>query len=123
MTDSIPSPANIDKLEYAVWPSYSLLAGIQLDLFTVLKDGPISVEQMARGMGVRADKLQPLLYTLVAVGLLTVDGNLFSNSIESSQFLVRGLVFSLQAFLLQLRSFHYTFQQILLCLFLNDNPN
>ncbi len=49
MADSIPSPENIDKLEYAVWPSYSLLAGIQLDLFTVLKDGPISVEQIARG--------------------------------------------------------------------------
>jgi len=60
MTDSTPSTVNIDRLEYAVWPSYSLLAGIQLDLFTALKDGPMSVEQIARGLGVRADHLTPI---------------------------------------------------------------
>jgi SAM-dependent methyltransferase len=90
MADSTPSPENIDKLEYAVWPSYALLAGIQLDLFTTLKDGPMSVEQIARGLNVRADKLQPLLYALAAIGLLRVEGSLISNSLEASHFLVRG---------------------------------
>ncbi|MFB3061465.1 MAG: methyltransferase [Candidatus Binatia bacterium] len=90
MTDSTPSTVNIDKLEYAVWPSYSLLAGIQLDLFTALKDGPMSVEQIARGLGVRADRLQPLLYALVAIGLLKIEGGLISNTHEASHFLVRG---------------------------------
>ncbi len=90
MADSNPSPENIDKLEYAVWPSYSLLAGIQLDLFTALKDAAMSVEQIADALGVRADKLQPLLYALVAIGLLRVDGCLFSNTVEASHFLVRG---------------------------------
>ena len=90
MADSTPSPENIDKLEFAVWPSYAMLAAIQLDLFTTLKDGPMSVEQIALGLGVRADKLQPLLYALVAIGLLKVEGELLSNTLEASHFLVRG---------------------------------
>jgi SAM-dependent methyltransferase len=90
MADSTPSPENIDKLEYAVWPSYAMLAGIQLDLFSTLKDGPMSVEQIAHGLGARTDKLRPLLYALVAIGLLKVEGGLISNTVEASHFLVRG---------------------------------
>jgi ubiquinone/menaquinone biosynthesis C-methylase UbiE len=90
MADSTPSPENIDKLEYAVWPSYAMLAGIQLDLFTTLEDAPLSVEQIARGLGARADKLRPLLYALVAIGLLKVEGGIISNTHEASHFLVRG---------------------------------
>jgi len=51
MTDSDPQPTNIEELEWAVWPSFALLAGIRLDLFTPLKDGPLSAEQLANNLG------------------------------------------------------------------------
>jgi hypothetical protein len=63
---------------------------MQLDLFTPLKDGPLTAAQLAQALGVRADKLQPLLYALVTAGLLMVEGELFSNTPEADQFLVRG---------------------------------
>ena len=90
MADSGPSPATIDKLEWAVWPSFAMLAGVRLELFTFLKDSPMSVEQIAGAIGVRSDKLKPLLCTLAAVGLLTVEGRVFSNTSEADHFLVKG---------------------------------
>src|SRR3989337_2373384 len=91
MTDSNPRPTNIEELEWAVWPSFALLAGIRLDLFTPLKAVPLSVEQLADKLGVEADKLKPLLYALAAAGLLKVENGLFANSSEANRFLVRGL--------------------------------
>jgi Arc/MetJ-type ribon-helix-helix transcriptional regulator len=91
MTDSDPQSTNIEELEWAVWPSFALLAAIRLDLFTPLKDGPLSVEQLAGKLGVEADKLKSLLYALAAAGLLKVENGLFANSSEANRFLVRGL--------------------------------
>ncbi|MBI4527359.1 MAG: methyltransferase [Deltaproteobacteria bacterium] len=90
MTDATPKPTILDKLEWAVWPSFAMLAGIQLDLFSRLKDGPMIAEQLAESIGVRAEKLRPLLYALAAAGLLEFDGKLFSNTSEANHFLVRG---------------------------------
>ncbi len=67
-----------------------MLAGMQLNLFTPLKDGALSAGQLAESLGVRQEKLTPLLYALVAAELLTVDGELFFNTPEADSFLVRG---------------------------------
>jgi SAM-dependent methyltransferase len=83
-------PETIERLASAVYPSFAMLAGMQLDLFTPLKDGPLTAAQLAGVLSVRADKLQPLLYALVVAGLLTVEGECFSNTPESDHFLVRG---------------------------------
>ncbi len=78
-----PQPTNVENLEWAVWPSFAMLAGIQLDLFTVLSNKPMTVAQIARAIGVKADKLKPLLYALAACALLTVEGDLFANSVAA----------------------------------------
>ena len=85
-----PRPDTIDRLGTAVYPSFAMLAGMQLDLFTPLKEGPMTAEQIASALGVGPAKLKPLLYALVAAGLITVEGDLFSNTPESDHFLVRG---------------------------------
>lgn len=90
MTQSIPKPVHIGKYLDAVYPSYALVAGMQLDLFTALKDGPCTTEQVAGAIGVSATKLRPLLYALVTANLLTVDGMQFANTEEADFFLVRG---------------------------------
>jgi SAM-dependent methyltransferase len=87
---SPPEPKIIEKLAVAAFPSLAMLAGMQLDVFTPLNDGPMSADQLAEVLRVRADKLRPLLYALAAAELLTVDGDRFANTAEAQAFLVRG---------------------------------
>ncbi len=83
-------PTTIEKLEGAVWPSFVMLAGIQLDVFTHIKDRRMTTEEIAAAISVTAEKLKPLLYALAAAGLLTVENGRFSNTSESRRFLIRG---------------------------------
>ena len=73
-----------------MFPSFAMRAGMQLDLFTPLTDGPMNVVELAQALDVGFTKLEPLLYSLVDAGLLTVEGERFSNTPESEHFLVRG---------------------------------
>ena len=90
MTSSTPRPETIERLNGAATQHCALLAAIQLDIFTSLKDGSLTVEQIADAIGVDPSRLTLLLDPLVAAGLLSADGNLFSNSSEANHFLVRG---------------------------------
>jgi hypothetical protein len=83
-------PSTIMRNVYAVYPSFAMLAGMQLDVFTPLKNGPMEAKTLASALGVPEDKLTPLLYSLVAAGLLEVDNKSFSNTPEAVKFLVRG---------------------------------
>jgi 2-hydroxy-4-(methylsulfanyl)butanoate S-methyltransferase len=74
----------------AVYPSFAMLAGMELDVFTSLNDGPLTGGQVATALGVDPTRVKPLLYALVAAGLLSVDGDRFANTPEASHFLVRG---------------------------------
>jgi hypothetical protein len=67
-----------------------MLAGMQLDLFTPLRDDPLSGEQTAAALGVGPAKLRPLLYALVVAGLLHVDAKLFGSTDVANRFLVWG---------------------------------
>ena len=89
MTSPQPRPETINQLRNGAESSLAMAAGVQLDLFTPLKDGPMTLEQMAGALDVRAVKLRPLLYALVVAGLLNVDGELFSNTPEAEHFLVQ----------------------------------
>ena len=83
-------PTTITKNFSTVLHSIAMLAGMELDVFTPLKDGPLKAEQLARALGVQEDKLTPLLYSLVVAGLLTVENDKFCNTEEAATFLVRG---------------------------------
>jgi SAM-dependent methyltransferase len=85
-----PQPTTIQRLSIAVYPSFAMLAGMQLDVFTPLKDGPLTAAQLAAALSVTAYDLSPLLYALVAAELLTVEEGCFANTAEAQQFLVQG---------------------------------
>jgi hypothetical protein len=85
-----PQPTIIQTLSTAVYPAFAMLAGMQLEVFTPLQDGPLTAAQLATALSVTAEKLSPLLYALVAADLLTVDGERFANTAEADHFLVRG---------------------------------
>ncbi len=83
-------PATITRLSDSVYSSFAMLAGMQLDLFTPLEDGPLSAEELADKLDVQVARLQPLLYALVVAGLLNVEDGLFANTPETDEYLVRG---------------------------------
>jgi ubiquinone/menaquinone biosynthesis C-methylase UbiE len=83
-------PKTIETLADAVYCSFAMLAGMELDLFTPLKDGPLTAEAIAEAAGTDRAKTGPLLHALVAIGLLKFDRGRFLNSPEADRFLVRG---------------------------------
>jgi hypothetical protein len=88
-----PSPPGrevIDRHALAVYLPMAMLAGMKLDLFTPLNDGPLSAEALAEVLGVDSDRLSQLLYALVVAELLEVNDGLFVNSAVSNHYLVRG---------------------------------
>ncbi len=89
-TDLTIVPKTIESLADAVYPSFAMLAGMELDLFTPLRDGPLTAEGIAQAAGTDRAKTAPLLDALVAIGLLKFDGGRFLNSPEANRFLVRG---------------------------------
>lgn len=89
-TDDGVKPTTITNNIYSVFPSLAMLAGMQLDLFSPLRDGPLEAKALAGALGVGEEKISPLLYLLVKAGLLTEVKGGFANTAESAKFLVRG---------------------------------
>jgi hypothetical protein len=66
-------PTTIFRHAFGVYPSLAMLAGMQLDVFTPLKDGPMTEEALA--LNVQPRKLRPLLYALINAELLSLDSH------------------------------------------------
>jgi 2-polyprenyl-3-methyl-5-hydroxy-6-metoxy-1,4-benzoquinol methylase len=92
MSEQTPQPDVFYQIKNGARATAAMLAGMKLDLFTPLKDGPLGAEQLASILGVNAGKLEPLLYALVIAGLLTEEDGVFSNTPETAEFLVKGKV-------------------------------
>ena len=82
-------PETINNLADAVFPAMAMLAGMKLDVFTPLRNGPWSTSEIAAEIGVPARQLGPLLYALVEADLLGVESDRFSNTAEAALFLVK----------------------------------
>jgi SAM-dependent methyltransferase len=85
-----PRPTRIQEITTSVFPAFALLAGLELDLFTALDGAPKSVAELASARGYDADRLERVLYALVAAGLVTVGEGRFANTEEAACYLVRG---------------------------------
>src|SRR5262245_9510218 len=83
-------PNTIYRHAYSVYPSMAMLAGMQLDVFTPLKDGPMSGARLAQALDVSQEKLRPLLYALVNAELLRIEDDQFANTPEGDLYLERG---------------------------------
>jgi len=90
MNEELPPPSTISRLSEAVYPSFAMLAGMQLDLFTPLSEGELTAEALAERLEVDPVRLQPLLYALVMAGFLRAENGRFANTPEADAYLVRG---------------------------------
>ncbi len=85
-------PSHLDtitSLRVGVTNGLAMLAGMQLDIFTPLRHGPMTTEQIADAIGVAPTRLPLLLYALVAAGLLTEQNGHFANTPDAQHFLVK----------------------------------
>ena len=89
MENSTPRPDTINGLIFGVDSALAMLTGMQLDVFTPLHHGPMTTEEIAVAIGVAPKRLSPLLYALVAAGLLTEQDGDFSNTPEARHYLVK----------------------------------
>jgi len=82
-------PETIERLQAAVPSALAMLAGMELDVFTALAEGPRAAAELAQALGVAEDRLARLLFALVAAGLLERKDDGFGNTAEAQSFLVR----------------------------------
>lgn len=85
-----PTPDTIMKNAYSVFPAFAMYAGMKMDLFSPLTNGPLTGNALSDKLSVSQDRLSPLLYALVTAGLLRVENGMFSNTREADAFLVKG---------------------------------
>lgn len=84
----VPEAETVARLIRSAYPSFALLAGMQLGVFNTLADGPMDARQIAAKSKVSADRLSRLLYALVAAGLLRAEDDGFVNRSEAQRYLV-----------------------------------
>ena len=53
------SPTIVMRNAFAVYPPFAMLAGMELDLFTPLKDGPMDAVTLAKSVSVQAANCHP----------------------------------------------------------------
>lgn len=80
----------IDDLQAGVPPAFAMLAGLQLDLFTALADGPSTAAEVAARLKLDESRLARLMRALTVAGLLQADGPRFANGDEAAARLIRG---------------------------------
>ena len=83
------SPEGILKTGLAFWASKSLLSAIELGLFTVLAKGPRSLENLRADLGLHQRSARDFFDTLVALGFLERNDDMYANTPETELFLDR----------------------------------
>jgi hypothetical protein len=83
------NPEKIIQTGLAFWPSKVLLSAIEMGLFTLLAQGPESLDALRTRLGLHPRSALDFLDTLVALGFLQRTGGRYSNTPETDMFLDR----------------------------------
>jgi 2-hydroxy-4-(methylsulfanyl)butanoate S-methyltransferase len=79
---------DISRIAYGFIASKALFAALELDLFSRLLE-PKTIDAVARESGIPAHRVETLLATLTALGLIVRDDDRFHNSPASERYLTR----------------------------------
>ncbi|WP_375257824.1 methyltransferase [Citreimonas sp.] len=86
----VESAEELSAIAFSFMASKALFAGLHVDLFTALADGPMSAEDLAHATDVPANRIVILTTALTAIGLLTqTDDGLLANAPAAEAFLSR----------------------------------
>lgn len=83
------TPDAILQLGFAFWGSKTLLSAVELGLFTLLADGPLTVEAVTARLSLNPRSVRDFLDALVALGQLERRENLYANTAAAAVFLDR----------------------------------
>ena len=86
----INSPWEFMEMVNAFRISRIILTAHELNLFTLLKDGPLTSPVMAKAIGAKERATDLLMNALVPIWLLKKAGSQFSNSDFSTRFMIKG---------------------------------
>ena len=84
------TPEKIMQLGLGFWGSKALLSAIETGLFTALSNGPLAAAELAARLQLHSRSARDFFDALVSLGMLERDGELYRNTAETEQFLVRG---------------------------------
>jgi hypothetical protein len=84
------TPDRIMQLGLGFWGSKTLLSAIDIGLFTELTAGPLNARELSERLKLHSRGIQDFLDALVSLGMLEREDNLYRNTPETEQFLVRG---------------------------------
>lgn len=83
------NPEKILQTGLAFWASKTLLSAIEMGVFTELSHGPESFDALSGRVGLHPRAARDFLDTLVALGFLTRNGDVYANTPETDLFLDR----------------------------------
>jgi hypothetical protein len=87
---SHPRPENILDIGYGFWKAKALLSAVELDLFTLLAEGPLNAETLTARLELHPRGASDFFDALVALGLLKRDeSGLYSNQPDTDFYLDR----------------------------------
>jgi hypothetical protein len=81
------TPERILQTGLAFWGSKTLLSAIELGVFTELAHGPRKFDTLYGRLGLHERSARDFLDTLVALGFLRREGDVYSNTAETDRFL------------------------------------
>jgi (2Fe-2S) ferredoxin/predicted O-methyltransferase YrrM len=81
-------PDRLDQMIRGYMPSRCILTALELDIFTAIGEGA-NAEQIGTRIHANARAAEMLLNALVALGLVTKSGGMYSNTPESARFFVQ----------------------------------
>jgi SAM-dependent methyltransferase len=86
----INSPGDFMEMVNAFRISRIILTAHELNIFTILKEGPLTSQVVAKAAGANERATDRLMNALVPIGLLKKSGSQFSNSDFSTRFMIKG---------------------------------
>jgi len=86
---SVESAEEVSNIAFGFMASKAMFAGLHLDVFTHLATGPKTCEKLSEIVNVPVNRVVTLMTALDGIGLVTRDGNIYSNSPGAEAFLSR----------------------------------
>ena len=80
-------PDRIMQLGFGFWGSKTLLSAIELDLFTLLARGPLDAKSLTERLELHPRSARDFFDALVALGMLTREGERYTNTPETDLYL------------------------------------
>ncbi|MAZ03747.1 MAG: methyltransferase [Sneathiella sp.] len=83
----VKTAEEVSSIAFGFMASKAMFAGLHLDVFTNLADGPKSCEKLSEVIGVPLNRIVTLMTALNGVGLVEKDDDLYANSPGAEAFL------------------------------------